>query len=418
MRHLFDQYSQPENRLTHALVSGLAKDQRLLRAFIHWVTGNCPSRVTEFHIVEQTLPGEIELSEEDTEERGLPDAWIYTDDGWALLIESKVAARIDLAQLDRHLKIAGHRGFIDITLLVLATTENLKRLPDGVVGLAWNQVYEWLSGQSSKSDWARQILTYMEVAEAKMVQKEYLKEGTLTRFAGVPFSRDNPFNYLEAKRVLGLLMDELKKRKSIIKLGVDPDLPGRGAIKAFKGWSVWDFMRLKVSKDAKNFTKYPHLTVGIHADKALALITLPNAVKRSIRKQVFGQGPEVFNDLIFAIARNMSKVVKLDSSVQPYAKVLQRHYPSQSSPPVEDAVLRYDLRTVINDGKRKSQKYQPEWLETTYTVMTSKNANIQFEIGVEIPYRESKAINTARALELFEQSFVALKPFIDLVARS
>lgn len=28
MRHLFDQYSQPENRLTHALVSGLAKDQR------------------------------------------------------------------------------------------------------------------------------------------------------------------------------------------------------------------------------------------------------------------------------------------------------------------------------------------------------------------------------------------------------
>jgi len=417
MRHIFDQYSQPENRLTHALVSGLAKDQRLLKAFILWVTGKRLGKVSKVRIVEQALPGDMELDEVEAGERGLPDAWIFTDDGWALLIESKVASRIDLAQLDRHLKIASRRGFPDSTLLVLATEDNLKNLPANVVGVPWNRLYEWLMVQSEHSDWAKQILTYMEVAEAKMVQKAYLKEGTLTRFAGIPFSRDYQFNYLEAKRVLGLLMDELKSKQSIHKLGVDPALPGRGAIKAYRGWSVWDFMRLKVSKDAQNFTKYPHLTVGIRADKAVALITLPNAVKRSIRKLVFGQGQDSFNELIFSIARGVSKVMHIDPSVQPYAKVLQRHYPSQSSPPIEDAVLRYDLRTVIRDGHSKSQKYQPEWLETTYTVMTGKKSNIQFEIGIEIPYQESKVIHTPKAIDLFEQAFLSLKPFIDLVIK-
>lgn len=113
----------------------------------------------------------------------------------------------------------------------------------------------------------------------------------------------------------------------------------------------------------------------------------------------------------------MHKVIKLDPSVQPYAQVLQRHYLSQNSPVVEDAVLRYDLRTVMNDRKRRPQKYQPEWLDTTYAVMTNKKANIQFQIGVEIPYRDSRVIHTPKALELFEQSFLALKPFVNMVLR-
>lgn len=300
MRHLFGQYSQPENQVTHALVVGLAREPHLLRAFINWVTdGNCPDKTTKLKIVEQTLPGEPEESEEDAEARGLPDAWIYSDNGWALLIENKIAASVNSAQLDRHIKIARQRGFSDITLLVLATANNIKKMSDHVISKAWNQVYEWLSGQAGKSEWAGQILTYMEIAEAKMVQTEYLKKGTLTRFAGIPFSHDYPFNYLEGKRVLELLMDELKGKKSIQRLGVDPHLPGRGAIKSFKGWYVWDFMRLKTSKGASNFTKYPHLTIGIHAEEAVALITLPHAVKCSIRKKVFGPEQVVFNELIF-----------------------------------------------------------------------------------------------------------------------
>ena len=36
MRNIFDQYSHPENRLTHALASCLAEDRKLLRRFVGW----------------------------------------------------------------------------------------------------------------------------------------------------------------------------------------------------------------------------------------------------------------------------------------------------------------------------------------------------------------------------------------------
>jgi hypothetical protein len=40
MRNLFDQYTHPENRLTHALVSGIDHDRYLLREFFKWTTGH------------------------------------------------------------------------------------------------------------------------------------------------------------------------------------------------------------------------------------------------------------------------------------------------------------------------------------------------------------------------------------------
>lgn len=95
MRALFDQYAHPENRLTHALVASLAEDTDLLRAFLGWLDIE-PPRGEALAIVEQRLPGqEFETPEaRELDERRLPDAWIYAASGWALLIESKIAAPI------------------------------------------------------------------------------------------------------------------------------------------------------------------------------------------------------------------------------------------------------------------------------------------------------------------------------------
>lgn len=417
MRHIFDQYIHPENRLTHALVSGLGQDQKLLKKFVNWVTnGNFP-RNSQFKIAEQTLPGDVEKEEIKVGERGLPDAWIYTEEGWALLIESKISAPVSAAQLYRHLKMADNRGFPDRRILLVTTGESTKRPIEQSTGRTWQDIYEWLCERSAMHDWARQIMTYMEVAEVKMAQSSYLKEGTLTKFTGIPFGRDYPFTYLEGKRLLGLILSLLKGKRTLQKIGVDPSISGRKAIRSEKGLRVWDFMGLKISKNANNFTEYPHLTIVLHADRVAALVTLPNGVKPSIRKQIFGKGKEHFSSLIAAIARNMEDVLKLDQSAQPYVKVLQRHYPSQSSLPVDDAVLRYDLRTVMLDGLKRPQKHQPEWLETTYAVMTNKESNIQFELGVEIHYSRSTVINTPKAIELLEQSFVALCPFLKMALK-
>ena len=42
MRNLFDQYDQPENRLSHALAVCLHEDRTLLRGFLAWIGAKPP----------------------------------------------------------------------------------------------------------------------------------------------------------------------------------------------------------------------------------------------------------------------------------------------------------------------------------------------------------------------------------------
>ena len=60
MRNIFDQYANPENRLTHALVSSIAQDQYLLREFIKWTTGHTLVKKETIYVIEQSLPDQLE----------------------------------------------------------------------------------------------------------------------------------------------------------------------------------------------------------------------------------------------------------------------------------------------------------------------------------------------------------------------
>lgn len=74
MRNIFDQYSQPENRITHALVTALHEDQKLLRAFLKDIP-ECllPRKKQPIEIFEQTYPGELEKTEDAKGAQGVPD---------------------------------------------------------------------------------------------------------------------------------------------------------------------------------------------------------------------------------------------------------------------------------------------------------------------------------------------------------
>ena len=67
MRNLFDQYNQPENRLSHALAVCLHEDRTLLRGFLRWTGVKPPVRATQLLITEQSLPGDAPESEEQAE---------------------------------------------------------------------------------------------------------------------------------------------------------------------------------------------------------------------------------------------------------------------------------------------------------------------------------------------------------------
>jgi hypothetical protein len=103
LRNIFDQYSQPENRVTHALMTALQEDRKLLGLFLRELVGvKPPCQPDKLTVLEQQYPGEEEPSEEELERRGIPDGWIFDSEGWCVFIESKVIAKLGADQINRH----------------------------------------------------------------------------------------------------------------------------------------------------------------------------------------------------------------------------------------------------------------------------------------------------------------------------
>jgi hypothetical protein len=86
VRNIFDQYSQPENKLTHCLVSCIYEDTYLLNSFLQTFCPNFFDKKSNLKIEEQSVPGERHLSDDENEKKGLPDAVIYLD-GKCLILE-------------------------------------------------------------------------------------------------------------------------------------------------------------------------------------------------------------------------------------------------------------------------------------------------------------------------------------------
>jgi hypothetical protein len=232
MRNIFDQYFQPENRVTHALMTALNEDRKLLASFLReLVKVKPPCHPRQLIVLEQRYPGEEELSEDDLERRGIPDGWIFDEeDGWCVFIESKVIATLGSDQINRHRHVAERRGFKQITAVAICPRLS-PSVPAGTKVLEWRKIYAWLRRHVQSSPWARRAAEYLEVAEAKLIESQQFVEGTLTMFAGFPFGHDKPFTYLEGKRVLELALGELRGRRDLRdQLGMNPKVLGRPAI--------------------------------------------------------------------------------------------------------------------------------------------------------------------------------------------
>lgn len=411
MRNIFDQYKQPENRLTHALVSALWEDEKLLRNFVAWITGAKPSGRLE--IVEQRLPGENEVDEAEYEKRGLPDGWIYDTNEWSLLIESKVKAPLSVDQLKRHYKTAQKRGYSEVIVLAIDVAAPRTLLPEYVVFRSWREIYSWLSAQSRKSEWAQRTMRYMEVAEAKWPAEGYLKEGALTEFTGIHFDEQNPYNYGEAKRLIRLLMDELRQHPGLDGV-IHPAAAGRGAIKGRQGTSVWDFLRLREARLEDKFDGQPHFTLSIGERYVSPIIILPNAMAGKYRRKLVSLGEERFFDVMADIEKSMRKVCRTAKGAKPWMSITQRHYLSRSSLPTVDGDISFDLRTAFVTAK-SSVKYQPQWLSASYGLLTEKNSNITFALGGRMPYGECKKLKERGIVDSIVASWLACKPLIDVI---
>ena len=413
MRAIFDQYVHHENRLTHALVASLAEDPALLRSFLRWLDV-APPRGEALHLVEQRLPGETddrpETSESDA--RRLPDAWIYTASGWALLIESKIAAPIDTAQLRGHLAIAERRGFTDVRLLVLSPNPPARALPDGCQHRRWRDLYVWACAEAPRSVWATHLIRYMPVAEQRMVIDQYLQEGTLTTFTGIPFGAEVPYTYLEAKRLLRLLMADVRADASLAALGVDHVRGGRSSITGSAQTSVWDYLPFTFWNADEGFTRYPHVTLSIQRDRAIAHLTLPDKLEGLLRRRLLAGGYETFKAAIARYIERMHAVLNEDAGAVPFIEVRQRHYLTRQLSTL-DAYLEFDPRTGF--AGHGSIKRQEEWLRSAYEAFADKRSNLQIGIGAAFRYGTSTTVSAPDFARLIVATWRATAPILDLL---
>lgn len=413
MRNPFDQYQHHENRLTHALAFCLSEDPVFLRAFVLWATGELPPKKAKLKIVEQSVPGKAETKEEEPGQRGLPDAWIYDDDGWCLLVESKVAAPIKQDQIRRHLATAERNGFHDRRIVILSLTPFDGAEEPGIHHRTWRGLYAWIMAGTWGPPWVGKLAEYMTVAEERMTADEYLKDGTLTTFTGIPFDEDNPYSYREAKRILGLLLVEMRSHTVLAeRLGANLTAAGRKAITGTGTNSVWNFLRLGEVDNEVAFNKRPHLTLSIQRDRALVQVTIPHGMTGGLRKALVGQGQDGFTATLGKVMKAGKSVHGKDSGAVPYLMLLQRHYPTQSSDPITDAMLEFDLRTAFPlEGSRV--KAQPEWLKMAFNSFANKKSNIQLSVGFSFPYKRSRAVGDAMFADMVERSWLACGPLLE-----
>lgn len=410
MRNLFDQYDQPENRLSHALAICLHEDRVLLSRFLRRIGIKPPTRAQALLIAEQSLPGDTPETEDEAERKGLPDIVIH-DKGatWCLLIESKVQAPLTDDQLTRHERTLRRRGFNQVRRLVL--TKAGVRAQRNTIALTWLELYEWLGTTVKRREWSDRLRSYLRAAEVRLAHEEYLTEGTLTMFDGFPFSSENPYTYGEGKRLLKLAMAELRKRRSLKTLGADPKASGRGAITGRGGDHVWDFFSLKGRPKRGAFTCYPHLTLSVHTDHLEAAVTIPNGVIRPVRRRLADLDSGGLTALNAEILRRARRILSRGAWVQAYA--VQRHYVGQRSSAIVDARMEFKLETS-QPRQAGRVKQQPEWVGLLAELLRRKRSNVQFGYVVYMPWK-TKGISSQKSLDLIAESWGAMKPLLDAV---
>jgi len=247
-----------------------------------------------------------------------------------------------------------------------------------------------------------------------MIMDQQFVRGALTRFSGVPFSADHPYTYLEAKRILRLVFDELRGRKDLReRLKIDPEAPGRGSITGSKGHIVWDFLSLRGDAD-KNFTSRPHLSLGIGTQRVAAMVTIPDKVEGRVRRALREIGEEEFAAMLARVVANLTPLLRAEPGAIPTFYAQQRRWRHRRAKADMDAELRFDLRTI--PGATGKPKKQPLWLSAAYGAFVDRRgANYEFQIGVEFDYAKCAGLRKPSATDLIAQVWLGCKPFIDLV---
>jgi len=428
IRNIFDQYDQPENRLTHALVQVLVRDETLARRFIaRFVPGLSVPATHKFCFSCQRFPEQEGEPEERSEEQeaegyGIPDFWVYgKSDGdeprWAVFCECKVTADLRADQLKNHASTAQKLDFPLLHLLTITPTragpEAFGLLPPLVHAspVAWFEVYEFIHGYRDR-DYARDFLDYMHIVEDQLICKGKAVE-PLTKFLGIPFDSNHEFVELSARSHLRALMRELRPR-----LEASDALPISREIARKPITGPWDVVGFRFAAPNEVFTEHPHITVFVEPEGCGIQLTLPNNAKTGYWRRMRKRGSDELLRVFREVAERIGPQRPLpqgfwEPSLGVYLE--QVHFYARRRP-TSDGKLTFDLNAILSDQPQANVRPVSAWLSTLSCMLpATTQANFELALKVKYPYVAGSACRDAGFVDVLVRDAEALQPFLALL---
>jgi hypothetical protein len=137
-----------------------------------------------------------------------------------------------------------------------------------------------------------------------------------------------------------------------------------------------------------------------------------------MRGKLLGRDYEEFEQQILTVTRSIQRVSSKRGGVDPFISLLQRHYLSQKSPGIVDALIKFNPLTSKSSSRSGQVKRQPQWLHATYDALRHRRSNLQFQIGADLSYAECHSVRTKAVVDVATDIWVACKPIIDVMLRA
>ena len=408
LNSLYDQYSNEENRLTHALLNTIGSSNFILTKFLKKFIAIKPFYNSGvFEISTQKVP--FSHGDSDSEKvQSVPDAWIInetTDLGIAIEVKDKKNS-IRLGQLKSHInRIKGydHPHLIAITpdlqipiKIRELEQKNLSNLK--VIWKSWDEVYRWLKDLSNKPFKNGKdeflILSMIEYLERR---REVLG------FQGVFFNRG--FNLDEAKDILKAEMEELQPYVKNLYKDLVRRRPAITTTSVVVG--VWDCFG-----SAEGFTKDLHITLKISEDSHNIMLVVPDSSRRAWNrlKEIFST--EKYQNELMSILANYRKTVPYV-----YIEFVQRHFINRRIG-IHDGHLFFNLDVIGKPFMKKDSKTKQSsiWFQALYeAIINKRNLNGQIAFYTKFFLNETKGIESPKFINDVKTTLKNMKPLYDFL---
>lgn len=414
----FDQYSQAENRLTHALGVTLERSKEFRAVFLKELAGN-PRINRDAQVTLQMAQGTVEVN---GEKCGIPDLAIIDDYDNAIIVEAKLGASLAWQQLASHEHRADRNGVSVAAALAitgrdkdgatLLQWQKDKRFRHPWRHVTWQEVYRLACHNVGINPWVKELRDYMQIMATSLDEVEMGADVKIIEFTGVTKEMQENYTPALAKRLLRSLMDELRADKAFLKdIGIPTGQSrARKAIKT--GMRVWDLLS-PVAGD-ENFTHGHHFTVGIAPERLEAMLTIPDKAIRKLIKFAQSVTAEEFAAIMNSFTDTLAKADIIEAGGKPVINIVQRRYKGMNLHAV-DGHAEFDPRLwagTTGDKKDPAIRPQPEWLSFCQQLISNKDSNIQFQIGLRFPYDSCPATHGRAAIDLVKNTFRAVMPLV------